>query len=219
MNRMDLHVHTFLSDGELLPAEVARRCEDLAHDTIALTDHVGPSNIDWVAERTVEAAENLSESMNIEVIPGVELTHVSLSTLPVLAEKARDKGADLIVAHGETIVEPVLPGTNLAALNCEEVNILAHPGVLSLEEAELAEETGTYLELTSRDGHCLTNGRVASLATEVGAKLLVNTDAHSPEDFITYGEAEAIAVGAGLEEKKLDEVLVENPKSLLEEIK
>lgn len=218
MRRKDLHTHTFLSDGELLPAELASRAEDLGHDVIALTDHVGPSNLDRVLEETVRAADSLTATMDIEVVPGVELTHVPLSAIADLAREAREKGAKLVVVHGETMVEPVRPGTNLAALNCEEVDILAHPGMLSRDEAELAEETGTYLEVTSRDGHSLTNGRVVRLATEAGADLLVNTDAHSPEDLITYQEAEAVALGAGLEEDALEEILDENPESLLEEI-
>lgn len=218
MKRVDLHVHTLFSDGELLPAELARRAEELGQEAIGLADHVGPSNLDWVVERAVEAAGELTESMDIRVVPGAELTHVPLSILPDLAERAKENGAELVIMHGETIVEPVPPGTNLAALNCEEVDILSHPGVLSLEEAELAEETGTYLELTPRKGHCLTNGRVAKLAMDTGAKLLVNTDAHSPDDLLTYDGARAVAVGAGLEEDMLEEVLRENPESLLEGI-
>lgn len=218
MKRIDLHVHTFFSDGELLPAEIAVRAEELGHEAIALTDHVGPSNLDWVLERTVEAAERLTENMDLRVIPGVELTHVPLSMIPDLARQAREGGADLVVAHGETLVEPVLPGTNIASLKCDEVDILGHPGMLTLEEAELAAENGVYLEITSRDGHCLTNGRVASLATEAGAKLLVNTDSHSPEDLITYDESRALAMGAGLDEDMLKEVLEENPREILEAI-
>lgn len=218
MKRIDLHTHTFFSDGELLPAELVRRAEELGHEAIALTDHVGPSNLNRVLECTLEAAEKLTENTDVRVIPGVELTHVPLLMIPDLAKRAQERGADLVVAHGETLVEPVLPGTNLASLKCEEVDILSHPGMLSLEEAELAADNGTYLELTSRDGHCLTNGRVASLAMETGAELLVNTDAHSPEDLITYEESRAIAEGAGLEENMLKKVLEENPKEILEAI-
>ncbi len=216
MKRIDLHMHTFLSDGELLPAELARRAEDLGHEAIAITDHVGPSNLEGVLESTLKAVESLNEKMDLKIIPGVELTHLPLTLIPEIAEKAKEKGAEIVVMHGETIVEPVLPGTNLSALNCKYVDIIGHPGVLSLEEAEIAAEKDTYLELTSRDGHSLTNGRVAKLAQETGAKLLVNTDAHSPEDIITQDEARAIAIGAGLDEDQCDIVLEENPRTLLE---
>lgn len=216
MRRIDLHTHTFLTDGELLPIELARRAEDLGYKAIGITDHVGPSNIEPVAKQTLRAAEKINETMDIKVIPGVELTHLPLSLLPDYAEMARDLGVKLVVVHGETVVEPVPPGTNIASMKCEEVDLLAHPGLLSRKEAELAVETDTCLEITSRKGHSLTNGRVARFATEKGAKLVVNTDAHSPEDLITYEEAEAVALGSGLEKGVLSEVLDDNPNSFLE---
>ncbi|KXA97834.1 hypothetical protein AKJ38_00155 [candidate division MSBL1 archaeon SCGC-AAA259I14] len=216
MGRIDLHTHTLLSDGELTPTELASRAVELDHDTLAITDHVGLSNLANVTEQTVEAAEKITEHMEIEVIPGVELSYVPISLIPKLTENARDLGAKLILVHGETIVEPVPPGTNIAALKCEGVDILAHPGLLSLEEAEIAEKTGTYLELTSRDGHSLTNGRIAKLANQTEAKLVVNTDAHGPDDLITSSEAEAIALGSGVDGDILREVLEDNPNSILE---
>ncbi|KXB05701.1 hypothetical protein AKJ49_00250 [candidate division MSBL1 archaeon SCGC-AAA382A03] len=217
MGRIDLHTHTLLSDGELLPTELASRAEELDHDVLGLTDHVGLSNLDDVVDQTVKAAERISESMDIDVIPGVELSYVPISLISDLAEEARGLGAKIIVVHGETMVEPVPPGTNIAALKCEDVDILAHPGIISQEEVELAENTGTYLEITSRRGHSLTNGRVVKLAGEIGAKLLVNTDAHSPDDLITYQESEAIALGAGCDEDALETILKDNPNSILEE--
>lgn len=215
MRRIDLHTHTFFSDGELLLSELVARAEELGHEAIGVTDHVGPSNMEWVIEQTVKAANKLNGAMDIRVVPGVELSYVPLSLIPELAREAKGKGAEIVVVHGETIVEPVPPGTNIAALKCEDVDILGHPGMLTLEEAQFAEESGTCLEITSRDGHSLTNGRIARLALETGAKLLINTDAHSPDDLLTFEEAKAIGLGAGLEEDKLDEILIDNPKSLI----
>ena len=106
-----------------------------------------------------------------------------------------------MVVHGESPIEPVAEGTNLAAVQCPEVDILAHPGFITLEEARLAGENGVYLELTSRQGHCLANGHVASLAKKLGAKLVLNTDAHSATDLITREEASRVARGAGLTEE------------------
>ncbi len=218
MGRIDLHMHTFLSDGELLPAELVTRAEELDHDVIGITDHVGPSNLDEVIEKTKRAADELNEEMGTQIIPGVELTHLPLSQIPDLASEAKERGAKIVIIHGETIVEPVRPGTNISGLKCEDVDILAHPGAISREEAELAAETGTYLEITSRDGHSLTNGRVVDKAREAGADMLINTDAHSPEDIITQEEARAIGIGAGISENRIDKILEQNPKSLIEEI-
>jgi histidinol phosphatase-like PHP family hydrolase len=103
----------------------------------------------------------------------------------------------LIVVHGESLAEPVAPGTNRAAIEAD-VDILAHPGLITLEEAARARERGVFLELSARKGHSLANGHVARMALEVGASLIVNTDAHSPSDLITRHQAERIARGAGL---------------------
>lgn len=217
MERIDLHTHTLLSDGELVPSELVRRAEDLNHQAIALTDHVDSSNLEWVAKRTLEVSKGLNENLNIRVIPGVELTHVPPVKIPELAEKARKLSIELIVVHGETLVEPVMNGTNQSALECNEVNILAHPGLINIEQAELARDTQTYLELTSRRGHCITNGHVAKQAKKAGASLLVNTDTHSPSDLLTLEESLTVAEGAGLSEDEAREVIDLNPKKLLDD--
>jgi histidinol phosphatase-like PHP family hydrolase len=56
---------------------------------------------------------------------------------------------------------------------------------------------------------------VAKLARLAGAKLLLNTDAHDERDLLTPALAHAIAQGAGLEEKEIEEVLIDNPHALL----
>ena len=50
--------------------------------------------------------------------------------------------------HGETICEPVAPGTNRAAIEAG-VDILAHPGLITEEEARLAASKGVLLEVSS----------------------------------------------------------------------
>ena len=45
---VDLHTHSLLSDGQLLPSELVRRAEVRGYEAIAITDHVDFSNIDLV---------------------------------------------------------------------------------------------------------------------------------------------------------------------------
>lgn len=218
MKRIDLHTHTLLSDGELVPAELARRAEAMNYEAIGLTDHVDSSNLEWVLKQTLVAAGDLNEALSVRVVSGVELTHVPPSKIPELAKKARDLDAELVAVHGETSVEPVLEGTNQAALECDEVDLIVHPGPITPKQAELARDTQTYLELTSRSGHCLANGQIAKLTQESGADLLVNTDAHAPEDLLTPEEALMVARGAGLGEDEARKVVDSNPKKILEEL-
>ena len=194
---IDLHTHSFFSDGELIPSELVRRAVVKGYRAIAITDHGDLSNIDLIVPRMAKVSSELSKAWGIKVIPGVELTHVPPADIAGLAKEARALGARLVLCHGETIVEPVPPGTNSAALN-SDIDILTHPGLITMEDAKLAARKGIYLEITARKGHSLTNGHVAKTALTAGAKLLVNTDTHSPGDLISKEEAEKIALGAGL---------------------
>jgi putative hydrolase len=199
---IDLHSHSLFSDGVLLPSELIRRAEVKGYRYWALTDHADVSNLDHVVPRLVSAAREINAHWNIKVIPGIELTHVPPETIALLARRARELGARLIVVHGETIAEPVPPGTNLAAIEAG-VDLLAHPGLISQQEAELAARKKVLLEITSRKGHSLTNGHVARLARSAGAVMVLNSDTHGPEDIIGLDRREKIVEGAGLSKEAL----------------
>jgi len=215
--RCDFHTHTILSDGDLLPMELIRRAADLDHAAVALTDHASFSNIEWVVKSLKRDCEKAA-SWGIQAIAGVELTYVPVKHIDDAVSLARKVGAELIVVHGETPVEPVEPGTDHAAVVNPEVDILAHPGMISEEDVQLAVENGVYLEISCRRGHSLTNGHVARLARHKGAKLLVNTDAHSPSDLSTMEFAGKVARGAGLSAEEASAALVANPEALLRKL-
>ena len=181
---IDLHTHTLLSDGELLPSELVRRAEAAGYEAIALTDHVDSSNMDFVLPRLVRVSRDLNRYWKIRVIPGVEITHVPLEMIKPLVKKARMSGARIVVVHGETVSEPVIPGTNRRAIE-SRCDILAHPGLISRADAELAAKLGVYLELTARRGHSAANKHVFKIAKKAGAELVLNTDSHAPGDVIT----------------------------------
>lgn len=181
---IDLHTHTILSDGELLPSELVRRAEVAGYRAIAITDHVDQSNIDFVLSGLTRVAKVLNKYWNITVLPGVELTHIALETFPSLVRYARKKGAKIVVAHGESPVEPVIPGTNRAAIEAG-VDILAHPGLILQEDARLAAGKGVCLEITCRRGHMNGNKHVFEAAMKAGAKMVINTDSHAPGDLLT----------------------------------
>lgn len=196
---IDLHTHTLFSDGELIPSELVRRAENKGITAIGLTDHGDTSNMAFIIPRIVAVAEDLNRVLQIRIIPGIEITHVPPSLIGDAVRKARALGARLIVVHGETIVEPVAPGTNRAALEAD-IDVLAHPGLITAEEVGLAKEKGICLEISARKGHSLTNGHVARLAEKIGAKMVIDTDAHSPSDLIDDDQARQVVRGAGLPE-------------------
>jgi histidinol phosphatase-like PHP family hydrolase len=213
---IDLHTHSLFSDGVLIPSELIRRFEYLGYSAVAITDHADSSTLDFIVPRIVQVATDLTRLQSVTVIPGIELTHLPPVQIGPLVKKARKLGAKLVVIHGETIVEPVPPGTNRAGLEAG-VDIVAHPGLITTKDARLAAERDIFLEITSRAGHSYTNGHVARLAEEAGAKLILNSDTHSPRDMMSEKLAEKIVEGAGLPSDSLS-TLLSNSRLCLEKI-
>jgi len=210
---IDLHTHSFFSDGSLVPSELVFRAKSKGYEAIAITDHIDMSNLDFVIPRIVKISSILTSQYKMEVIPGAELTYVPPDLISQVAEECRKLGAKIILVHGETTVEPVPSGTNRAAL-LSNIDILSHPGKINGEEVELAKKNSVFLEITSRKGHSLTNQHVGTLAKEKGAKLIFNTDAHEPEDLINDREALEVVKRAGMVKEDL-ELMFENARSLI----
>jgi len=213
---IDLHTHSTFSDGELIPSELVRRAVVQGYKAIAITDHADYTNIEHILS-CVKHVKSLEEDYDIRVFTGVELTHVPPGKMPALVEKARHLGAEIVVVHGETTVEPVPEGTNHMAVSLD-IDILAHPGFITVEDAELARDNGICLEITSRSGHNRTNGHVVRIAAEAGANLTVNTDSHKPGDLITDDVAFQIAMGAGLDEKGAKRATISQPLNLIKNL-
>ncbi len=210
---IDLHLHSLFSDGELVPAELVRRAAVKGYKALAITDHADISNIDFIIPRIIKACVSLNRAQDdLTALPGIELTHVPPRDIPVLAREARSMGAAVIIVHGETIAEPVAPGTNESALS-SDIDILAHPGLITDEAMAKAAQRGIYIEISARKGHCLSNGHVAALAKQRGARMILNSDGHAPDDLIDSDYARRIACGAGLSDSDVD-VLFANSATL-----
>ena len=202
----DLHTHSILSDGEMLPIELVRRMAVLGYSTVAITDHVDTSNAVPVIA-TLKLVQESARLFGIRLLCGVEITHVPPVQIADLARQAKEAGADIVVVHGETTVEPVAAGTNHVACRCKDVDVLAHPGLITIEDALLAAKNGIALELTSRSGHNRTNGYVAQIAREAACQLVVDSDAHAPGDLLDERAKFIVAKGAGLTDAECRQVI------------
>ncbi len=205
MLMFDLHCHSIFSDGELIPSELVRRLEVMGYQAVAITDHADHSNLNHILSGLKRVARELNQYMSTKLIPGIELTHVPPELIAPLADEARKLGAKIIVCHGETVAEPVKPGTNQAALDAD-IDILAHPGFITPEQAKQAAQKGIFLEISARKGHCLTNGHVVKLAQKEGAPLIINSDGHAPGDFMTPEYARKVGIGSGLDPEKVEDL-------------
>jgi len=116
-----------------------------------------------------------------------------------------------------SMAEPVAKGTNFAALN-SDTDILAHPGLISRREADIAAKRGIFLEITSRHGHSIANGHVARASMASGALLPINSDSHASKDMIGQETGARIGLGSGLRAPEVRRILVDNPRKLLKRI-
>ncbi|MFO7958637.1 MAG: histidinol phosphate phosphatase domain-containing protein [Candidatus Brocadiia bacterium] len=206
----DLHTHSFFSDGVLGPAELARRCQVLGYRGLVISDHADHSNIESIVAGIAEFCAAVTGYYGeMELLPGCEITHVPPKLIKGAVRMAREAGAEVVLVHGETIVEPVAPGTNRAAVEAD-CDVLAHPGLIAAEDVALAAEYGVLLEISGRKGHCLTNGHVARLALEHGAPLSFGSDGHAPGDYPDRQRADAILRGAGLSVEAAAQVMDNN---------
>ncbi len=207
----NLHCHSLLSDGALLPSEVAVRYLDKGYKAIAITDHADYSNIRYTVKATLDFTKHWPGNSPLKVLPGIELTHLPLEQFRPLAKYARREGIKIIIAHGETLVEPVIKGTNRAALEAD-IDILAHPGLISEADTKLAKAKNVFLEITSRKGHCDTNRHVIERALKLGARLILNNDSHAPEDIIAPSELAKIGRSCGLSRKEIEKIYQDTAK-------
>jgi histidinol phosphatase-like PHP family hydrolase len=196
----------------LVPAELARRCQSLGYRGLVISDHCDHGTVEPLLDQLKVFCDAVRDEYGeMRILPGCEITHVPPALIGDLTQKARDAGAEVVLVHGETIVEPVAEGTNRAAIEAG-VDVLAHPGPITPEEVKMAAEGGVRLEISGRKGHCFTNGHVARLALEHGATLSFGSDGHAPGDYPTRARATEILRGAGLTEEQAEQVFANNAR-------
>ena len=216
-SRYDFHAHTFLTDGRASATDMWRHADRLLHRALAVTDHVALDDPVPLIARLRAEAEAWADGP-LRAVVGVEVTMVPPARIADVARRARRAGAEIVIVHGETPVEPVPAGTNAAALDAPEVDLLAHPGLLTERDAALARANGKVLELSARRGHALGNGLVALRAIAAGAALVVDSDAHDVDQLVPFELARRVAEGAGLGPSDVAQALSDGPRALLARI-
>ncbi|MDZ7762635.1 MAG: histidinol phosphate phosphatase domain-containing protein [Desulfovermiculus sp.] len=196
---IELHTHTVFSDGQMVPAALARRARVLGYRALAFTDHADWTNYAWILQQHSSSLSHLGLFSGLELVVGIELTHVPPPLMREMVDTVRQAGAQLVLVHGQTPADCVETGTNLAAIEAG-ADILAHPGLITPEEVNLAEQNGVFLEISGRAGHCLTNGHVLALAREFGAQVVLGGDVHVASDLWARDGRKCIALGAGMSE-------------------
>lgn len=118
MERIDLHIHTVVSDGTFTPEEVVRRAVALGLSGIAITDHDAVAGCD--------EAVKLGRELGIEVVPGIEISTKYKRAVHILgyyidtASPALHEVLDWIVIDRDTRAEKM---TALMAADGLDVNM------------------------------------------------------------------------------------------------
>jgi len=207
--RGDLHMHTTLSDGHASAEEMARTARERGYDYVAITDHSASHGFgnDVQPDELLRSAEHVR---SIE-IPG--MTVLAGTETNVLPDGSLDYADDVleqldwVVASLHTsfrIPEEEQTERMLRAMEHPLVDAIGHPTGRLIERRSAyaidldrviakAVETGTFLEINANPDRRDLNDIYAKAASEAGAMLVIDSDAHWPRTLanMRYGVATA----------------------------
>jgi DNA polymerase (family 10) len=209
--RGDLHVHSDWTDGRATLEQMALAARDRRLDYLCFCDHsqslamtggLGPERL--LAQ--IEAIRELDSRLEgIRLLAGIEVD--------ILADGRLDLPDD-VLARLDFVTASIHSGFGqpqakimerlTGAMRNPHVRSIGHPTGRLLGRrdpyevdvevlAQVAAETGTYLEINGSPDRLDLTAQAARRAASLGAKLVVCSDAHSPADFdnLRYGVQEA----------------------------
>ena len=140
---VDYHIHSHYSDGTMSPVELVKKYKEDEYDIISITDHDG---IDGLKEAAIAG-----ESLDIKVVPGVELSTEHLFA-PVNAAEGETLAVELHILGYDFDVENPALLEKLAELkrfrkerNAKLVEVLAEMGYPVDLEALEKQSKGGYV--------------------------------------------------------------------------
>ncbi len=203
----DLHVHSNWSDGKNTIEEMALAARFLGYEYIAISDHSGSSKIaNGLSEKRllehITEIERLNERIEgIRILSGTECDILTDGKLDYSNELLEQLDIVVVAVHGSVEQDSkTMTQRIVTALENEYVHILAHPTgrkfgkrlpfEMDMEKImDTALEHGKILEINSAPQRLDLNDKYSMMSREMGIKLAINTDTHSPDQFanIRYG--------------------------------
>jgi DNA polymerase (family 10) len=196
--RGDLHMHTTATDGRVDVEGMALAARSAGLQYIAITDHsralaMAGGLDEEAALAHAERVRALNNRLDgITVLAGIECDIRADGTMDLADECLAQ--LDIVVAsvHSAFNQEPAqMTERLLRALSCPWVDVLGHPtGRLILKREPFgfdiervfraAAHAGVALEINSQVDRLDLNDAHARLARELGARIMINSDAHAP---------------------------------------
>jgi putative hydrolase len=205
--KTDTHVHTVLSGharGDI--ADIAKRAAGMGLEAVAITDHCSLYMSNYEESVNVLLARKIPESLyGVRLLKGAELDfhdysgHICFYNVPYDADgSALDR---LMRTLDIAIVSPhFLPESRvgsyeeitymyLSAIANPYVTTLGHPERINADYdmtavAIAAAQNGTFIEINAgsiQQGYGEKVARMLRICKGVGARIVVNSDAHTPE--------------------------------------
>lgn len=210
--RGDLQFHTTWSDGHHSLLEMAHSAQSFGLEYALVTDHshglgvAGGLSVDRLRKQRAQiTAVNEQLGDRFRILAGVEVEIRADGSLDLPSEALAE--LDLVVAavhSGLRQSREQVTSRILAAIHNPHVDIIAHPtgrligeregGDLDMEAIfHAAAETGTALEINAHPARLDLSDVHARRATELGVKLVINSDAHDVSGFaaLRFGVATA----------------------------
>jgi len=203
----DLQMHTTASDGRASVEEMAQAAKQLGYEYILITDH----------SKAVVIANGLDEKRAVENIQRIKAARKKVSGIKIWAGAEVDIMGDGTLDYPDEILKqfdvvlasvhsrmnmpgPEMTARLLKALANPYVKILGHPTGRQILKRDpfafdletvfaAAKDHGVILELNGNPERLDLCDRHVKLARDRGMKVIISTDAHSPEHFklMRYG--------------------------------
>lgn len=235
----DLHVHSSWSDGSATIMEMATRARHMGHGYIAVSDHTQSMGMvhgltpEKLAEQLLEIRRANEELEGFRVFASAEVDVRADGTLDLPDDSLAQLDFVTVSIHSgfnqgrEQIMDRLT-----AAMENPYVRAIGHPTGRLINERDpydvdigriidIAARTGTALEINSHYRRLDLSDIHARAAQAAGVKLVINSDAHNPDQLglLRYGVANArrgwIEPGSVLNTLSLSRLtkLLEKPKA------
>ena len=205
--RGDLQMHTRATDGKNSIAEMAHKAKELGYGYIAITDHskavrvAGGLDEKGLARHLQEIEKVSRQIPDIRILKGVEVDILTDGSLDLKDDILKECDVVLASVHSRfNMEEDEMTRRIIKAIQNPSVSILAHPtGRLILEREaykvnlkevfRAAIDRGVALEINAYPDRLDLREVDARMAKEMGANLVISTDAHSivQLDLMKYG--------------------------------
>jgi DNA polymerase (family 10) len=195
--RGDLQMHTTASDGKNSILEMAQKAKEMGYAYIAVTDHskavrvAGGMDEKQLAKHLKEIEKANRQISGFRILKGVEVDILPDGTLDLKDDILRECEVVLASVHSRfNMEEGEMTRRVIKAIQNPNVKVLAHPtGRLILERepfkvnlrevVQAALDHGVVLEINAYPDRLDLKDVDARMARDLGAKLAINTDAHS----------------------------------------